>query len=84
MGKETTINTLKGLLVFFINENNLGTINDISKITGKDRFAIKKYLDFYCDLMILKKYVYGKRELYTINNNYKELFKDSNIFEELS
>jgi len=83
MGKESVIDTIKGILIFFVNENTIGTVNDISKITGRDRTAIKKYLDFYCDMMILKKYKYGERELYAINTKYKELFKDSKILDEL-
>ena len=83
MGKSSTLDTIKGLLVFFVNENAIGTANNIAMMTGRDRIAIKKYLDFFCDLMMLKKYVYGKTTLYTINVKYKDLFKDSNIVQEM-
>lgn len=83
MGRESTLDTIKSILVFFINENNIGTIQDISRVSGRDRTAIKRYLEFYCDLMILKKFKYGLRELYCINPRYKDLFKESNIINEL-
>jgi len=75
--------TLRALLIPFVNKNAIGTCSDISQMSGLDRTAIKKYLDFYCDLMILIKYNIGKREYYTINRKYIDLYKDSDVLKNL-
>ena len=79
MGLNKVENVLRTLLIPFVNKGSIGTCSDISQMTGLDRTAIKKYLEFYCDLMILIKYKIGGREYYTINRKYLDLYKDSDI-----
>ena len=75
---------LRGILIPFVNKSFIGTVQDISKFTSHDRVAIKKYLDFYVDLMILVKYKIGERDYFTINRKYLNLYTDSNILKELA
>jgi hypothetical protein len=82
MGKESTLDVLKGILIFFVNAKNIGSVQDIARVTGRDRTAIGKYLDFYADLCILKKYKIGNRHYYTINELYFKSFEISDILEE--
>ena len=75
---------LRGILIPFVNKEFIGTVQDIAKFTSHDRTAIKKYLELYCDLMILIRYRIGERDYYTINRKYLDLYKDSNILEVLN
>ena len=75
---------LRGLLIPFANKYFIGTVNDIAKFTSHDRTAIKKYLEFYVDIMILIRYRVGERDYYTVNRKYLDLYKDSDILKELT
>ena len=55
MGKESVLDTMKGLLSIFVNTKTIATISDIAQFTGRDRIAMVKYIEFFCDLMILNK-----------------------------
>lgn len=76
-------NVLRGLLIPFVNKKTILTCSEVARFTGLDRTAIKKYLELYVDLQILIKYMINNRTYYTVNRKYLDLFKDSDILEEL-
>lgn len=83
MGVNKVEDTMRALLIPFVNKNCICTCSEVAQFAGLDRTAIKKYLEFYVDLMILIKYKIKERDYYTINRKYVDLYKDSDILEDL-